>query len=213
MIDALAGVRTTLVGLRLTDGVAQAPSNGGGIQVNGGRLVLDAVEVYNNRAGGHGGGIYSNGGDLIIPNSTINFNSITAAFSNGGGIYINGAADFALVESSINDNTGASQGGGLFGDQTGTFLIDSSSIVNNASTSEGGGLDLSNFGNSMTIVNSTISGNTSVDTGGIYVPGGTLNIDFSTVADNEGSNGLLAVHARPRQPSAYGLATVTEYAF
>lgn len=169
----------------------------GGDEGEGGTIsdvTIRRVAVIDNKAGADAGGIY-NAAPTEIHESIISGNFSGA---NGGGIYndaemtINktliGTASFSdVVENAallVNPNQGEN-GGGLFDTGFHTTTITSSAINNNTAIGGGGiaGRSLIVFD----ITNTTISGNVATDVGGGITTNGTINLNNSTVFDNEAS--------------------------
>jgi hypothetical protein len=157
----------------------------GGAILNAGTLTVSNSTVSGNTAIGSGGAVY-NLGTLDVSSSTISGNSSTDYYGinvgYGGAIYNRGTA--SVRNSTISANSGLGYGGAIFNDNAGT----------------------------LTVSNSTISGNTAVGPtyltwgdgpypyliggdgagGGVYIAGGMVSIDHSTLADNHayGGDGL-----------------------
>lgn len=153
---------------------------GGGLQNQGGVLIISNSVIISNTANS-GGGIYSYG-TLIIANSTFSSNIA----DNGGGIYVN---DFVTITASTFSNNSASGGyGGGIANISGVVTINNSAIISNTAGTSGGGIYSFHF-MSLTIVNvnnSTISGNTAgTDGGGIAnFFSSTVNLNNVTVTNN-----------------------------
>jgi len=155
-----------------------------GIMVNNG--VTATVEHFNVQNGLanltlDGGGIY-NSGNLTLTDSFVVSNTAgQAGFSGGGGgggIY--NSNTMTLYNSSVSDNTilGGFDGGGIH--NIGQVTLNNS-IINGNSASNGGGIYNSN---TITLYNSTVNNNTSGFGGGIRNNFGTVNLNNSTVNDN-----------------------------
>ncbi len=193
---------TTLTGNQTTG----SQSQGGGIVGNQSNITLDGTIVALNKTLGslsEGGGIYVVGGDLAINSSTFTQNSTEGNLSSGGGIASVGG-NVTIYQSTVDQNktTGDdADGGGIY--QTGGNLVirDSTLSGNEVSgdASQGGGVfsstDLSDDSTAR-ILNSTISGNAATGAspgankslsrgGGIYNAAGLLDIQHSTVTDNQ----------------------------
>lgn len=218
----IASADVSLSGITIRDGFVDsgAPPFGGGIFVNSGALVLEAVVVRSNTAHS-GGGIYTQG-TLTINNSTIRNNSVSTsggdAFAWGGGIYAL-STTVTISNSTISGNTnsidgafnGAAAGGGIAGANS-TLLITNSTISGNLAkainstnrnTAMGGGIYTNIGGKTLTIHNSTISSNSifasgtqAFETGGgIYCcEGGALNLANSILAANRDTRGVSNCH-------------------
>lgn len=142
-------------------------SLGGGIS-NFGQLTINDSTITDNKAASHGGGI-NNGRNLVLGTLTVNNSTIS---NNTAG---------------TDGNT--SHGGGIKNWWGSVVTINNSTISGNTSDYDGAiGFEDGGFGGTqMWINNSTISGNTATaDRGGIYVNGGTVTIDSSTITNNAG---------------------------
>ncbi|MCK6578929.1 MAG: hypothetical protein L6Q98_12565 [Anaerolineae bacterium] len=153
----------------------------------GANLTLNRVTLTNGRAQ-VGGAIFSDG-TLTITNSTIRDSWALA----GGAISQTGGATTILMNSLIASNQ-AERYGGAFDMSSGTMFIINSTISGNAVTGidagyGGGAMDLYNSP-TVTIINSTITDNASVQAArsGIWLENGTLTIQNSIVAGNNGAN-------------------------
>ncbi len=91
-------------------------TDGGGIYISGGTVVLDNSDVVANTATEDGGGIYLVNGILKLSNSV--FVGETApccqSAANGGGIYASGSQIFVASGSTVMNNTATTNGGGLY---------------------------------------------------------------------------------------------------
>jgi uncharacterized repeat protein (TIGR01451 family) len=166
------------------------PEEGGTIS----DVTIYRVAVIDNAAGADAGGIY-NAAPTAIEESVISGNLSGA---NGGGIYndaeltinkttIGTAASVPfIIDSALlaNPNQGEN-GGGIFDTGFHTTTIANTSINGNTAIGGGGiaGRSLIVFN----ITNTTISGNIASDVGGGITTNGTINLNSSTVANNEAS--------------------------
>ncbi|HEY1510986.1 MAG TPA: choice-of-anchor Q domain-containing protein, partial [Solirubrobacteraceae bacterium] len=167
-------------------------SGGGGVNINGGKLVISNSTISNNgvtfnadaRNSG-GGGVYSNGGEVDVTGSDISHNTLSQASSSGdsggGGIYSNGGT-VEVTNSTVLDNSvqitsssgGDDGGGGIHGEGGGVTLtqatIDGNSFTLAGGTGgDNGGGGVYENGGDVTVVVSSIDGNTLTvqnDTGG-----------------------------------------------
>lgn len=155
-----------LRGMALANG--RAVRNGGAVYASNVDLVLDHVQVVDNRSvlGGGGGGLCVHDGDVTVGNSTISNNSAAAdpySYDDryGGGLSVL-RGDVTVSNSTISDNSvmAAALGG----------------------SSYGGGLTVRN--GSTVLINSTISSNSAAHGGGMSILGGSLTLIQTTVADN-----------------------------
>jgi hypothetical protein len=121
---------------------------------------------------------------LTITGSTISGNQ-SLGTGNGGGLESR-AAQTAITNSTVADNTAGGYAGGVF---TGAATITGSVIKDNASLFEGGGI--TDFGGaSFTLANCTVMGNFApVSGGGLFVQNGGATITGCTFADNGADSG------------------------
>jgi RTX calcium-binding nonapeptide repeat (4 copies) len=152
-------INVAIQGLTIANGKVNDGS-GGGI-VNDENLTLLNSSISNNTSEGLGAGI-NNSGNLKLLKSTVSNNKISN-FPSSGGVF--------------------TSGGGIFNFSTGSVEIDSSTLNDNKANRAGG---IGN-GGSLKITNSTISGNKSGEGGGgiLNFSGGTAEISFSTITNNE----------------------------
>ena len=157
------------------------------------KVTIDHFIVQNgiSPSSGQGGGGILNTGTLVLNNSVIRFNDDVAVYSSG--------PKLSISNSSISHNTNTyhsriSQGAGLY--ITGTVDINNTTIANNVIDpiitggntypSYGGGIYVT--GGNITINNSTIANNSSFNGGGIYHSSGIIIINNSILANNAASN-------------------------
>lgn len=167
-----------LSGVKIQGGAASA-TGGGGVSVDGGRVVLDSVYITGNSAVKGGGVQITNTGSStnIIRNSTISGNSVTDSC---GGVRVTFTASLDLVNSTISGNNGsgtAGNGGGLCAE--GAVTLPNSTITNNTAM-QGGGIFVANTG--------------TLDFGSTIVVGNTATIlspeIFQQIAGNITSSGF-----------------------
>lgn len=169
---------------------------GAGIYILGtGGATVDNTIIRNNHtlvSGETGGGIYHGGtGTLTIQNgSSIESNS---SYKGGGGIYLNLSSVTSISDSTIKSNltSGSVNGGAGIYMAGGTLTINRTFIIGNEAsgtndTSDGGGINI--ITGTATITNTVIAGNVAGTAFGSEGGGiknlGTLNLYFSTIADN-----------------------------
>jgi hypothetical protein len=168
---------------------------GGGISSssNSSDLTVTNSTITNNRSlypagGAIGGGIFTYGA-LTVTDSSITMN--TGSFG-GGGIFHAGSAPAAITDSPIDGNTagasgysGGGGGGGVWQDSSGLMTITGSTLSNNRIVGFFSGSGLEAIG-PVVLKNSTVSGNTGASSGGgIYVFVYPVDIEDTTVANNE----------------------------
>ncbi len=170
------------------------PAVGGGIYSLNASPTFEGCLIQSNstsNGGVGGGGLYIENGSPIINNSTISSNS--AGNRSGGGLYIAGTAAVSITGTTISANTAVNNtygGGGIY--MTGTSLtLSESYVLGNQSAgwnnnSDGGGINIAS--GTANITNTVVAGNVAQNAGqagwrrNFYA--GTLNLYFSTVADN-----------------------------
>jgi len=90
-------------------------TNGGGVFVSGGTLIMDGGEISGNTAsseshfGSFGGGVYVNGGTFVLKDGIITGNTA----SSGGGVRLN-SGTFIMDGGEISGNVASTNGGGVF---------------------------------------------------------------------------------------------------
>lgn len=179
---------TRLQGMTIRGGVANQATHpgyqGGGVNIRDATVVLEDVEITDNRANA-GGGIYGDwGSDVTVRNASLRANSaVDYGFINtrGGAIYSTGALDLDRVE--ISDNDSLAEPAGVY------VRNGSPATVTNTTISDNDGLGLETFNNELEMVNSTIYGNSG---GGLrtYSSSGTepLTVRTSIIANNVGND-------------------------
>jgi hypothetical protein len=120
----------TIIDSKISDNIAsQSGVGGGGIYAIQGTVVLSATTVHGNQAAAaSGGGIYINQAVFTITNSTISNNSALSY----GGIYISGASQTSILNSTIAYNQKISgSAGGINNGSTATIHWKNSIVANN----------------------------------------------------------------------------------
>ncbi len=164
-------------------------TDGGGIYLNAitNTTLISNTTILDNytqiSSQGSGGGIHAANAPLSITGGSISSNT-SGADRAGGGLYISGSSAI-ITGTTINSNsTGSVGGGGIYFGGT-TLNLSKINIRGNSSKSDGGGINI--VSGIATISNSIITGNRHTlayrDGGGISNRG-TLNLYFSTIADN-----------------------------
>ena len=186
--SGVAGV-SCAVGGAGADGLdAGAPGSGGGI-FNGGRLVLDMVEVTGNMAGAGGGGGSGAGAGCNGGHG--------GRGGSGGGVY--SQRRLTLIDSTVSGNRGGSGGGGGSGEQGRLGASGASGAGGSGGLGGSGGGIFSEAG-LLTVIDSTLYGNTAGaggaggpvtgrggsggNGGGIAVAVGSSRVRSATVAGN-----------------------------
>jgi predicted outer membrane repeat protein len=182
----------------------QGLTDGGGIYLNAitNPTVISNTTILDNYTGlnGYGGGIHAYDAPLSITGGSISRNT-SGSNRGGGGIYIyttTGSIN-TITGSTINSNTtGSYGGGGIFMDgltvlptlSLSKVKIQGNSVTGSVGGGGGGGIRIAQ--GTANITNSLISGNRIVNNfnyGGGIRNAGTLNLNFSTIADNYAYDG------------------------
>ena len=166
VFDVFAGVTLTLKDVTIANGSTEDAEHGGGVQSDGGTLIVEDSEIVDNRAGGgafegaNGGGIYSSNSGSVTLDHTVVSGNLAHRSQGGGGVYIVG----------------------------GTLTINESRFTQNVSDGEhatvGGALYIGT-GTTATITHTTLSDNRSDDRGGAIYSAGTTEIENSNVLAND----------------------------
>ncbi|MBK8022879.1 MAG: hypothetical protein IPK19_15970 [Chloroflexi bacterium] len=161
---------------------------------SGANLILNLVTLRNGRVlGGSGGAITNDGGNLTLTASTLDSNTAGSA----GGLYNHSASVTTLRDSTLSNNTATSYGGGIASSSATLNVINSTisgnDIVSAGDSSGGGALDAYGAASTVLVVNSTITDNTAPQAArsGIWLEAGTLTIQNSIVAGNNGTTNCL----------------------
>jgi CSLREA domain-containing protein len=170
-------------------------TSGGGIAE--GYLTIVGSTISHNTSLTDGGGMVLNGGDLMITSSVVNEN--TAALY-GAGIRLAGFASATITDCDISGNAAGALGGGILSNISINpgLTVTGTTISNNLGGGIAAGfaplaverctitgnsvVGIFTQFNRVTVVESTISGNT--DNGGMFIDGGTATITRSTISGN-----------------------------
>ena len=170
-------------------------SYGGGIyckanctlKINEGRIINNRFIKKETDSGGSGGGIYITGvSDVSITNSEISYNW---AIDGGAINFFHGSGKLELIGNQIVGNTGRSTSGGINVDVLGgnlAFTLKNCNIQGNESANWAGGIRIMNGNNRMTseISGNKIHDNKSLNGGGIYMAGTTLELRSDSIFNN-----------------------------
>jgi predicted outer membrane repeat protein len=129
---------------------------GGGAYVAGTGTLAGGL-FRNNTATSDGGGLYTVG-PLVLTGTQ--FLSNTATFGNGAGLYAIGPNDSLVQNSLFQDNSAGDEGGGLFINNAANFNVVASRILANQAANDGGGMYLT--ASTVGLTNTVIAANTSV---------------------------------------------------
>ena len=160
--------------------------DGGGV-VNAGKMSVEedsTLVVKNNVAALQGGGIFNTEiGETVLANTTIKTN----AAHEGGGIANEGLI-WLLSGSHVLDNDVQNVGGGLYNFNSGRIYVDGATVETNTAT-KGAGLYNMDDAEFYT-VNATFATNDGTSHGGgVYVEDGLVDIQTSTVLENDANVG------------------------
>lgn len=193
--------------------IAIAPVSGENVTITAGvdQPVFEITDGGELTLGGGGGTVTIDGGEIDAPNgssslitvgtggtlnittgATIQNNKMSSG--NGGGIAVSGGGTVNMDGGSITNCQGKSSGGGIY-IQNGTFNMSGGTIDNcfatyqDSSTWGGGGVTIGSKGIFNMSGNATIQNCRARMGGGVYVDGGTFNMDGGKILKNtaEGS--------------------------
>lgn len=167
--------------------VTGSSNDGGAILLNAsGKVTLNNSSILDSYSDLRGGAIHSHNGTITLNNSTISNNY---AKLDGGGIF--GIYTVMTINNSkVMDNSSGENGGGISFIGTDQYIgtINNSTISGNSTRVLGGGIY--HFDVPLNIDNSTISGNITTDAygagGGIYFKNGLVSLINTTVSGNLG---------------------------
>jgi hypothetical protein len=185
LIFAVGSAATVQIsGLTIANGSAGAIANAGTLSVSNSTL------SGNTNSGGGGGTIY-NSGALSVSNSTLSGNTSYSSFSSGGAIY-NETGTLTVSNSTLSGNTvygaaGYSATGGSIVMAAGRLSLSSSTLCNN--TVIGGSYFYWDPDSPYIYPNGGAWIGDNAYGGGLYVFGGTVSIDHSTLAGNQAIGG------------------------
>ena len=174
-----------------------ASNDGGGIYIIGGGLTLSKGQIKGNYSQRNGGGAFIGGGGSFImtdgegkveENGKQDSNIKT---KNGGGIFLDGGT-MTINAGSIQNNATTLDGGGIYIIGGGGLTISEGQITANYSQRNGGGAYIGDGGSfMMTHKNGLVSQNgknndtiVTENGGGIFLNGGTMNIDAGSIQKN-----------------------------
>jgi hypothetical protein len=160
----------------------KAIANGGGVYIAGGTFKMTGGKITGKNAGHNGGGVFITGSSsrFFMDAGTIGGNipgEGNEATDKGGGVYVDGGAEFSMdLSAKIIHNTVTSDGGGVYVSGESTFTMERGGTIsdNTADSGNGGGVYVS--GNNATFTmksGGTIRGNKVLNEnkcgGGVYV--------------------------------------------
>jgi hypothetical protein len=113
-----------------------ASSDGGGVYVNNGTLLLVDSQVSGNTATGYGGGMrLRHASDVILDGTEVSAN--TGGTGAGFSLY---DSDLALIDSTVAGNVASANGGGFYAGTDSIIEITSGSVRENTAVGLGGGI-------------------------------------------------------------------------
>lgn len=158
---------------KISNNTVTGSSGGGGLNLNGGRFILNRVTMDSNESGLIGGAVLFNPASnaaLYITDSTISNNTSSIG---GGGLELNGGENSVVVitNSTISSNTAGrrsnsvASGGGILARGIGYMALKNTTVFNNASLVQGtvptdalaAGIEVIN-GGALTLVNTIVAG-------------------------------------------------------
>jgi predicted outer membrane repeat protein len=182
--------------------VQNTAGGAGGIENAGGKVTVDRSTIADNASFSAGG--IGNSGDLKVKHSTLSGNeadfggailtsgkaeidgSVITDNATFEGAAIGGSGTITIKHSTLSDNRAFLGNGGGVHIVDGTLAIDKSTFEDNTADHFGGGIS---SGNSVvTIRNSTFTHNTADGGGAVYLDGGSLAIDHTTMSANDNGN-------------------------
>lgn len=163
--------------------------NGGAISGENKVIIPDGSDTISNDNGG--GGVYVGGKFTMSGSSKISGNTAKSLreyiYGYGGGVCLSEHGTFTMDGGTITENNGT-YGGGVH-ITNGTFALNSGIIKENNAESGGGGVSMSDGTFTMNGASNTIESNNAKRGGGIYMTGGTINIESGTIEKNTGTDG------------------------
>ena len=165
---------------------------GGGVYVKNGTFNMDGGTIENNTSGG---GVYVEASGKFIMNNaaSVTANTIGYGSTGGAGVYVNGGTFEMNDNASVTGNKATSstlKGGGVYV-KSGTFTMNgNASVTGNKATNgtlNGGGVYVNGSGTFAMNNSASVSGNTATNGGGVYVSGGTFNMNDGTISGNTGN--------------------------
>jgi CSLREA domain-containing protein len=165
-VYSAAGASLTVNGGMFSGNNATSVFGGGAFYNVNGSVTMTGSIVTGNTSAGNGGGLRTDGGTVTITESTFSDNS---SDGNGGAIasLANAAGSVSVIKSTLSGNDAVASGGGIYNQSP------------------------------LTVLNSTISGNSAGagdnglgSGGGIYNFLGSVEISFTTMADNDATDAM-----------------------
>jgi hypothetical protein len=192
--------------------IANRGGAGGAINNNGGTVTVTDTEISNNTASDQAGGIANGtGGQLTVTRSlllnnrvdpgrfdggailnagttTINGSTLASNAAREGGAIRNGGP-LTVTDSFLSDNTASTTGGAIMAVGGGVTVIRTAMTGNHAATEGGGYYAFGGVNPGHLLINTTISRNSADHGGGLWVQGGTVTLQSSSVTANTATIG------------------------
>lgn len=163
--------------------IGNSAASGAGINVTGGRFVLNDGKIIANTALQYGGGVYVNGGLAELNGGFVEGNTAR----DGGGAYLTNGGRLTINDGMVSQNN-AINGGGVYIYDNGVLTVAGGVITDNTATVSGGGIGT----RTNTTLNLTggeiIANSAGTNGGGIYAvgsvnAGGDIKVNDNTAAD------------------------------
>ncbi|MDR0427083.1 MAG: hypothetical protein LBH12_00610 [Dysgonamonadaceae bacterium] len=163
-------------------------NNGGGVYLNGGKLVMNFGSSISGNTAEQGGGVYLEGNAILdMEGGAISDNAATVR---GGGVYAyNGAnVTFSSRGGAINNNTSGMEGGGIYLQSGLLTITGSSTITGNTANQKGGGM-LADQGCIIIMEGGAINNNTAGEGGGgLYLKDSQFDMRRGSISGNMAQN-------------------------
>lgn len=156
---------------------------GGGVYVNeNGTFTMEGGSISGNVSKLYGGGVYVERGSFTMEDGSISGNKIANDSGYGGGVCVYDNATFTMNGGIIDKNEG-NYGGGVYVAASGSKIEITDSEISGNKAYCGGGVYIAN-GADGTVSGGSIRNNIADGSngGGIYVYGGTLNVDGTEIS-------------------------------
>lgn len=190
-VFSISNAAVTLDSLDVSGGYPPAKGvhlDGAGVHLQAGSVVTaTACRVYGNEADGAGGGFFATNSTLVLDATQIFSNraASTNGLGNGGGVAVVRGALHALAGTEIRQNAAFRSGGGVFL-QLADAAFDGTQFSANTASNGGGGLATAGFSN-LVATSAWFQANSARYGGAAMVSGGTLHgtaTFFNVTAEN-----------------------------
>ena len=190
-VFAISNASVTLDSLDVSGGYPTAKGvrlDGAGVHLQAGSVVTAAAcRVYGNEADGAGGGFFATNSTLVLDATQIFSNraASTNGLGNGGGVAVVRSAFRALAGTDIRQNAAFRSGGGVFL-QLADAAFDGTQFSSNTASNDGGGLATAGFSN-LVATSAWFQANAARYGGAAMISGGALHgtaTFFNVTAEN-----------------------------